>query len=378
MKVIVIGAGIVGANVAWRLAQKGADVTVVEAGRPGGGISGNSFAWVNSHRKPPQSYHSLNVLGMQAHRDLCREFPDQTWWGGRGCLEWSGVGQSAAEYEASIEALLGWGYSAEIIDRKRLAALAPDVDAGAFPGHQVAYFADEGWVSPIPMIHRLLGSARSRGASLLTMTGPARLLIEGGRARGVRTEAGTIEADAVVNCAGREVNSAIDDPALHLPMEPTLGLLAITPPVTAQCDMVMLGPDFDMRSDGAGRLMLHGTDIDHRLTPGITQAQRQAFGNELIARARKILPGMGEPAVEAVRLGTRARPEDGLPAVGALPGLAGYTVVATHSGVTLAPWLGHAVAAEVVDGVVQRELDDFRPGRFFGNAAPAARHWVQD
>lgn len=183
MKVIVIGAGIVGANVAWRLAQKGVDVTVVEAGRPGSETSGNSFAWVNSHRKPPRSYHNLNVLGMQAHRELCREFPDQTWWGGKGCLEWSRAGESASDFEASINVLLGWGYKAEIIDRKRLALLAPDVDADVFPQHQVAFFEDEGWVSPIPMIHRLLRNAQARGARVLTMTGPAQLLIEGDRAK---------------------------------------------------------------------------------------------------------------------------------------------------------------------------------------------------
>lgn len=194
----------------------------------------------------------------------------------------------------------------------------------------------------------------------------------------MKTAAGEIGADAVVNCGGRHVNSALDDTALHLPMEPTLGLLAITPPVTADCDKVILGPDCDMRTDGSGRLMLHGSDIDHQLSPEVTREQLQAFGNELVAHARKILPTMGEPAVEAVRIGTRARPEDGLPAVGALPGLANYTVVATHSGVTLSPWLGHAVAAEVVDGAEHHELDDFRPSRFFGNARPAAQPWVQD
>jgi glycine/D-amino acid oxidase-like deaminating enzyme len=63
-KMIVIGAGVMGASVAFRLAQAGADVTVIEATRIGGGTSGISFAWINTHKKPPRSYHDLNVGGI--------------------------------------------------------------------------------------------------------------------------------------------------------------------------------------------------------------------------------------------------------------------------------------------------------------------------
>jgi len=65
-KVIVIGAGVMGASAAFRLAEAGADVLVLEANRVGGGTSGISFAWTNAHNKPPRPYHDLNVAGMKA------------------------------------------------------------------------------------------------------------------------------------------------------------------------------------------------------------------------------------------------------------------------------------------------------------------------
>ena len=49
-----------------------------------------------------------------------------------------------------------------------------------------------------------------------------------------------------------------------------------------------------------------------------------------------------------MRVGTRAIPADGLSVVGAMPGLDGYYVVVTHSGVTLSPFLARAVATEIV------------------------------
>jgi glycine/D-amino acid oxidase-like deaminating enzyme len=51
IRTIVIGAGVMGASVAYRLAQAGAAVTVLEAARIGGGTSGISFAWTNAHKK---------------------------------------------------------------------------------------------------------------------------------------------------------------------------------------------------------------------------------------------------------------------------------------------------------------------------------------
>ena len=50
IRTIVIGAGVMGASVAYRLAQAGAAVTVLEATRVGGGTSGISFAWTNAQK----------------------------------------------------------------------------------------------------------------------------------------------------------------------------------------------------------------------------------------------------------------------------------------------------------------------------------------
>ena len=78
-RVIVIGAGSVGANVAYRLAERGAQVTVLEAGSPGGGTSSASFAWTNSFNKTPRDYHDLNAASMAEHTALARELGGGAW-----------------------------------------------------------------------------------------------------------------------------------------------------------------------------------------------------------------------------------------------------------------------------------------------------------
>jgi glycine/D-amino acid oxidase-like deaminating enzyme len=53
-RIAVIGAGVVGASVAFRLAQGGADrVWLVDRSLPGTGASSASFAWVNAKKHKP-------------------------------------------------------------------------------------------------------------------------------------------------------------------------------------------------------------------------------------------------------------------------------------------------------------------------------------
>ena len=104
IKAIVIGGGVMGASVAYRLAQAGAVVIVLEAARIGGGTSGISFAWTNAHRKPPKPYHDLNVAGMKAHLALADEFGATPWWHGGGSLEWEAEPDRQAQRE-NIEQL---------------------------------------------------------------------------------------------------------------------------------------------------------------------------------------------------------------------------------------------------------------------------------
>src|SRR2546429_9970973 len=71
--IAVVGLGIVGASAVYAATRAGARVVALDAGVAGEGTSGTSFAWLNSVRKEPETYHRLNADGMAAHRELARE-----------------------------------------------------------------------------------------------------------------------------------------------------------------------------------------------------------------------------------------------------------------------------------------------------------------
>ena len=155
IKTIVIGAGVMGASVAYRLAQAGAAVTVLEATRVGGGTSGISFAWTNAHKKPPKPYHDLNVAGMKAHSALADEFGGTPWWHGGGSLEWEAEPDRPAQAE-NVERLRSWGYAAEWITLRQAQELEPDIDPATIGDAPVAFFPEEGWLDPVVYAHAML------------------------------------------------------------------------------------------------------------------------------------------------------------------------------------------------------------------------------
>ncbi|HTV89968.1 MAG TPA: FAD-binding oxidoreductase [Stellaceae bacterium] len=366
MKAIVIGAGVIGASVAYRLAEAGAEVTVLEASRVGGGTSGTSFAWTNAHKKPPRAYHELNVAGMKAHAALADEFGATPWWHGGGSLEWVAEPERRAQAE-NVAQLGGWGYAAEWITRRETLELLPDIDAAAIGDAPVAFFADEGWLDPVVYAHAMLAAARRRHrATVICGVRVVDLGMAGDRVTGVRLADGARhDADIVVNCAGRWTNDATRDAGLHLPLAPTVGFLVLTPPVAGGISRVIHAPTISLRPDGAGRLMLHWgpTDAAMRLDAALSPSLPEA--RELVSRARRLLPGIGEVEPEAVRIAVRPIPGDQFSAVGPMPRISGYYLVVTHSGVTLSPFLGAAAADEIVHGQQRPELASFRPARFF-------------
>lgn len=81
--------------------------------------------------------------------------------------------------------------------------------------------------------------------------------------------------------------------------------------------------------------------------------------------ARVLLPALREVPIEAVRIAIRPEPVNSYSAIGRLPGVKGLHVAITHSGVTLAPFIGEGLTREILHSQEVPEFAAFRPARFF-------------
>jgi len=119
---VVVGAGILGAAVAARLAAAGLRVTLLDQDQPGRATSRWSFAWFNSNDKGPRPYHDLNHAGIRAWAELAPDLDGDAWYRPVGHVELA-TASTAAELEARVERLTGWGYPARLVDAAEAAAL---------------------------------------------------------------------------------------------------------------------------------------------------------------------------------------------------------------------------------------------------------------
>lgn len=361
--VIVIGGGIVGASVAYRLAKDGARVTLIEAGRLGGGTTIASFAWVNSHNKPPLEYHRLNVSGMGEHYALRDEFGAAPWFHIDGHVEWDRSEGGQARIREKVAHLRSWGYQAEILPIKELRAFEPDMVAPA-DVEEFAYFSAEGYIDPVLLIGHLAGVARDAGARIRTNSRVVGFLWNDTRIAGVELADGErLTADMVVSCVGRWTEELAGLAGIRVPLAPTVGMIMVSEPSAVRLRAIHHDESMNIRPDGAGRIIMRHADFDSMVQPDTPTQPIPMFCYDMLARVVAILPGLAGTPIEAARIAVRPFPSDGLSVIGPPPNVEGLYLVCTHSAATMGPWLGRIAAREILYGEVDPRIAPFRPAR---------------
>ena len=365
LRIAVIGAGVVGASVAFRLARSGeARVWIVDESLPGSGTTSASFAWANANAKTPRDYFELNRAGLDEHYRLRDELGDAPWLYPGGNIEWAGDEAALEGLERRVERLRSWGYAAEWWRASRVGeVLEPNV-AFPSPDTPVAFFPHEAWVDAPRLAGALVELARRSGAE--THFGNAVEEIETGvrRVSALRLEGGErLPVDAVVNAAGPEADRVAALLGRSLPLESRKGLISRLAVEGSLIGRLVHSQYVNLRPDGPGRVVLNHGWADQKLESDNAETEN-SLSYEMLEHARRVVPALESAEVEEVRVGVRPIPEDGRSCVGAVADLPGYYEAVTHSGVTLGPLLGRLLAREILSGEVDYLISPFSPDRF--------------
>ncbi len=372
-RVIVVGAGIIGASVAYHLAKAGASVTVIDKSGPATHASRGTLAWLNaSWAKQPRYYHALNQAGIAGWRRLCEELTFPIRWG--GSLEWFQDPARQAKLSEQIIEQAQWGEPARMIGAGELAALEPHVHLGR--ATQAAWSGNDGAVDPVATTQALLGAAKANGAEIAY---PCELLgVDEDSSGGLvlATTMGTMRADRIVLATGAAMNTAEKFAESPIPQRTTPGIIAITRPMPRVANHVLAGPGLALHQRDDGRIVMgehdgppdteaHALRLDGR--PNDFPARELAIqhAKRIQHLAQAFLPPMAKAEFEHVYIGWRPLPLDGHPVIGPSPRHPNIYLAVMHSGVTLAPVVGELVAKELLPHRTVPELSRFRPGREF-------------
>jgi len=350
-KIIVIGAGIIGASIAWHLQRKGASVTVI-ARKVGGEATPNSFAWINASWGNPEFYFRLRHRSMAEWSRLTVDLPGLplSWCGG---LCWD---LPEAELDAYAAQHHGWGYGIQPVNRATSVTIEPNL---ASPPDYALHIAEEGAVEPVAAAELLLGDAVRHGATLLSGIEVKRLLRENGRIAGVENSQGVLRADHVVIAAGAGTTALAASVDIDAPLETPPGLIVHTRPAPKLLNGLVMAPQLHMRQTAEGRIIAGG-DFGGT-NPG--DNPEKAAG-ELFAKVKTALKGGETLELDFHTIGYRPTPRDGMPILGGVDDVPGVYLAVLHSGVTLAPLVGLLAAEEILDGKEAAQLSPFRLSRF--------------
>lgn len=400
--VVVVGAGIVGSAVAYRLGQLGATVTIVDRAFPGAGTSGATFSWLNSFDKKPREYHQLNLMGIAEHRALvgeldvadCVHFDGGLMWEridakerqvaptvvtGHAGSERGVTGDLTTELAtnglgARIESCRSLGYLIEELSPEEAQRLEPEVAFGNGDVPVVYAMPNEGWVDARGLAHRLSAAAVARYGARLTL-GEEVVRIDrsgGSGAEVVLRDGSRLACDVAVNAAGPEAGRLAASSGVNVPVERSLGVMFVTSSAPVRLRHVVHAPGVTMRPDGATRVMARVAKFDSQAEEGRAWPCDDPRCAEVIGAASTVLPNLRHAKIESVRVGVRPIPGDGVSIVGTMSESPHLYHVVTHSGATLGPVLGRLVATDLLLGAPP-ELARFRPGRFVAGGSKSAR-----
>ena len=384
--VIVVGGGIVGTTAAFYLAQRGATVALVERGTVGGGTTSRSFTWINATSKvADEAYHRLNATGCARYAALAEEY-------GAAAIGWHQTGMlqcarrsNESDYAAMSEQaayLTEYGYPFRLVSGAALAALEPDIRFDE--DTEALYATSDAWLDAPTFTGFLADRLRALGSTVVEGCAAEALSVDDdGTITGVTTKSGPFAAPKVLVAAGPDTPEVLanltgfDAFAARFPMNRVPGLL-VTTPATDRTRLlrrivhVDSGADLlHVRPAPQGGVRLGAEDTDGLVSETSPCAVVEAAADKLLSRAKDRLPaivGDVDRGACDVAIGVRPYPSDGNTIAGGLPGSPGLYLIATHSGVTLAPVLGALMAELVLDGDLPGALKPFSLERFPGFA----------
>ncbi|ACL62255.1 glycine oxidase ThiO [Methylobacterium nodulans] len=364
--VVVVGGGLIGLSIGWRLAEAGLAVAVLEKGRAGDGASLAATGMLAAAAEHEPGGDALLPLALESQR-LWHPFRDDLEAASGLTIDYRregtlviALGRDEVErlrfrHELQRRAGLDVAWLSGPAVRDREPSLRPTVTAGLF-------CAEDHQVDPPRVMTALRRALRAAGGRLVEDCAVEALDRAGGRVVGVRTAAGAVRAGTIVLASGAWAGEGSLVPELALPVRPLKGqsLALKTTQRSGRLDHVVWTEQIHMAPKSDGQLIVGATVEEIGFDPTLTAGGLFA----LLEGARRAFPGIEEMSIEGVWSGFRPTSDDDAPILGeALPGLA-LAVGHHRNGYLLAPATAAAISELVRGGALPAVAAPFGLGRF--------------
>jgi len=362
MEVLIVGAGVVGCAVAWRLQQAGVRCTVLERSIPGAEASSAAAGILapQAEADGPGPFLELCLASRGLYPAFVRELREAS----DVDVAFRPCGVLAVRFDDSeveeARQRISWqrarGLEASWLDAAAARAMEPELSADIAGA---AHFPGDAVVDNRLLVSALTIAAVRAGARFVT-TQVHGLVERGGRVTGVTTDQGVLGGDAVVVAAGAWtglVPGALASPGAVRPARGQMVMVRNRVPI---CRHVVFGAHGYAVPRTDGRLLLGSTvefaGFEKQVTAGGLLA--------VLGVGMRLFPGLvGAPVIETWA-GFRPHTPDGMPVLGPAP-LPGLFLASGHfrNGILLTPITASLLTETIVGRIPSIDLTPFRVDR---------------
>ncbi|MET9555650.1 FAD-binding oxidoreductase [Streptomyces sp. NPDC006645] len=360
-RVVVIGAGIIGAACARELAVAGFDVLVLDRAGAAAATTSHGEGNVLVSDKGPGPELRLAQLSRQLWPEILADIAGRTSaepaddvagveWDPKGGIVVATTPEGAEGLRRFAETQRAAGVRAEAMDAGALTAAEPFLTERRTAA---VHYPDDAQVQPAGAATALLADALRAGARLRTGREVRGAVVRGGRLTAVRTADGPVEADVFVNAAGPWSGEVARRLGVPLDIRPRRGEVLVTTPLPPTVFHKVYDADYvgavgsaagDLQTSAvvestrAGSVLLGSSrrrvGFDDRLRPEVLSA--------IAAKALRLFPSLAGVHVMRAYGGFRPYVPDHLPVIGADPRLPGLWHATGHEGAGIGLSVGTA------------------------------------
>jgi glycine oxidase len=356
---VVVGGGVIGLACAWRAAQRGASVAVLERSHPPAGatrVAAGMLAPVGELTFGEPELLEMTLEAARLYPDFVAELESEagvgTGFRRLGALHVALDRDEAAELRRIHDLQRSLGLEAEWLSPRRCRELEPGLTP-SFNGGVLA--AGESAIDPRALTAALLAALDREGVEVRTGATVETALLAGERIVGVRTDGEELHAGSVVLATGASAGEGSWLPErARPPVRPVKGqILELGPRGTGQpspCERIVASERVYLVPRGDGRLIV-GATVEEQ---GFDTAVTAGGVHELLREAYRLLPDVAEMELLEAAAGLRPGTPDNLPLVGR-SGLDGLILAVGHfrNGILLAPLTAEAVSGLLVGETVE-------------------------
>ncbi len=364
--IIVIGGGIIGCSLAYRLAQQGVKVTVIEKGQPGEEASKAAAGMLAPQAEAAHGVHDPMAELCFASHALYPEFvaglEDMS--GIRIGYQTTGSIYVAADFKEAqvlaglLERQLKAGKPAEEISPQHLQEMEPAVTQHI---EAAIYLPNDRHVDNRHLMMALVAAASQCGVEFLNHTPALGLEFKGERAVGVRLPGQIISGDTIINAAGCWAGLVDSGNRVQLPVRPIRGQIVCLQQQPQPLRHLIHSSNCYLVPWPDGRILVGSTLENVGYNKEVTAKGMQQF----LEAAIKMAPALENAAVREVWAGLRPDTPDNLPILGATK-IPNFIVATGHfrNGILLAPITAKLISELIVNGQSSLSLKPFSPNRF--------------